>query len=291
MAKAANSFEKYLSRRTKITQTLTKKLDDKKRGFQDEEGFWRPTSDKSGNGWAIIRFLPPGGDEEDPYVHYYEYSFKGPGGNYYEKSRKSLGRDEADPCQEFVQQFWNADDEKTARKYPRKQVFISNILVIKDPEHPENEGKVFKFKYGVQIFNKIEEAMDPKIPGEPSIDAFDLLEGANFKLIIGKKDKYPTYEASKFDAPSKLSDKTEKMAEILDKCYPLSEYVSPDKFKPYDVLKARLEKVLGKAAIEKAYRKTKASDDGSDYEGNETDDVVEYESDDNDNLDEILKDL
>lgn len=105
------------------------------------------------------------------------------------------------------------------------------------------------------------------------------------------KDKFPTYEASKFDAPSKLSDKTERMAEILDQCYPLAEHIAEDKFKPYDVLKARLEKVLGKSTIERAYRKTKVNDDGPSYESDEPDDVAEYDSEDNDNLDEILKDL
>lgn len=283
------SFEKYLSRRTKITENLTKKLDQKNKGFQEEEGFWRPTTDKTKNGWAIIRFLPPGGDEEDPYIHYYEYSFQGPGGWYIEKSRTSLGKDEPDPCHEFVQKLWNAKDEKNARKYPRMQRYISNILVVKDPEHPENEGKVFKFRYGTQIQQKIEEALKPQIPDDPAIDAFDMLEGANFKLIVGRKDKFATYENSKFDAPSKISDKTERMGEILEQCYPLAHYVAPESFKSYEALKMKLERVLGKATLNQKPRAMVEDEDEPTLDVE--DDILEGSDVENEDLDSILKDL
>lgn len=288
---AKHGFDKYLSRRSKINEQLTKKLDEKNRSFgDDDETFWQPTADKSGNGWAIIRFLPPGGEEDEPFVKYYEYRFKGPTGQWYiEKARNSLGKDEPDPCHEFVQKFWNAQDETNARKYPRKQTYISNILVVKDPENPENDGKVFRFKYGSQIAQKIEEALKPKIPSDPAIDAFDMIEGSNFKLIIGKKDKYRTYENSKFDHPSPVNEDTKVMGDIYDKCYTLQEFVAPDKFKSYEKLKERLEKVLGKETIARANRaKAPAEDDMSKISD---EDDLHLDTNGSDDLDEIMKGL
>ena len=299
-----SSYDNYLKRRGKITKSLNQKIVDKARkGFgEDEEGFWQPTADKSGNGWAIIRFIPPGGGEEDPYVHYYEYSFKSDIGAYYiERSRRSLGRDEADPCYEFVQKFWDAKDETTARKYARRQVFISNILVIDDPENPENNGKVFKFRYGAQIQQKIDEAFQPKIPSDPQIDAFDLLEGANFKLIIGRKDKFRSYENSKFDAPSPVSKDTKEIGRILDESHPLQDIVHPDKFKSYDKLLARLIKVVGAdlyeatmtgetkkpAKKERKAEKSSAKTESPFKEDDEDQDETQDESD----LDSILDEL
>lgn len=247
--------DKYLKQRTKLTENLEKSLKaGGKRNFDnDDEGFWQPSVDKTGNGGAVIRFLPAGGDEELPYVHYYQYSFQGPTGQWYiEKSRTSLGRDERDPCHEFVQPFWLAKDEVNARKYSGKKQFISNILVIKDPEKPENNGKVFLFRYGAQIQKKIQEAMTPnKELGETSIDAFDLIDGANFKLIVGKKDKYRTFENSKFDNPSPLVKDLKDLEPILEQCKPLQPFVDPSTFKSYDDLKKRLERVLGDVLTKK----------------------------------------
>ena len=49
--------------------------------------------------------------------------------------------------------------KRSARKRKRKLSYYANILVVSDPKHPENEGKVFLYKFGKKIFDKITEAM------------------------------------------------------------------------------------------------------------------------------------
>ncbi len=224
----------------------------KKQGFEQEEGYWQPTVDKSGTGWAIIRFLPAGEGEMDSHVRMISYSFQGPTGQWYiEKSRKTIGED--DPCEEMRTRLF-ASNEDEAKKYPRSVKYISNILVVKDPGNPENEGKVFLFKYGKQIMDKIiaQDSPEREKMGEQRVMVFDLYDGANFKLIVGRKDKYPTYENSSFAEPTPVA-KTDKAIEaVLQQCKPLQPLVAPDKFKSYDDLAARLKKVLGEAREVKA---------------------------------------
>lgn len=262
MVKLSN-FDNYMKNRSSLTQRFQKKVESSNNnGFASEEGFWQPTPDKAGNGWAVIRFLPPGGDEQDYYVSYYSYSFKGPGGWYIEKSRRTLGRDEPDPVAEFVQPLWDSNNQEEARKFSRKQNLIANILVIDDPEHPENNGKVFLFRYGPQIQKKINDAMQKIVPTDEPFDAFDLLEGAPFNLIVGKKDKFRTYENSKFGKVGPISSKKEEMARILEQCKPIQSFVAPESFKSYDELKKRFERVMGgnlKAAASAPKMEPKAS--------------------------------
>ena len=140
------NFAQYKKNHKKLTEKLSSKLNSlNKKGYEQEEGFWQPSVDKAGNGWAIIRFLPAGNGEEDPFVQMISYAFQGPSGLWYiEKSRETM--DEDDPCGEYRTKLWAAKDEEGAKKLTRKKQFISNILVIKDPEHPENNGKVFLFR-------------------------------------------------------------------------------------------------------------------------------------------------
>jgi len=210
----------------------------------EEEGFWFPQLDKAKNGYAVIRFLPAGNNEESPFVQLFEYNFLAPGGWYIEKSRQTLDRDEADPCAEFLSVLWQTNKDE-ARKYPRKKYFVSNILVVDDPAKPENNGKVFKYKYGKQVMDKIFSAYSPKIKSKKSFNPFDLWEAANFNLVIKEKDRFVTYEDSEFDTELTAIGTDKEIEKIIEQCASLLELVSPDKFKSYEALKKRLDRVFG----------------------------------------------
>jgi hypothetical protein len=215
-----------------------------------DETFWKPTRDKAGNGFAIIRFLsaPPG--ETAPYVRYWDHGFQGPTGKWYiENSLTSIGQE--DPVAQFNGKLWAAsgDDEsperKQARKQKRRQHFVSNILVVSDAANPENEGKVFKYKYGKKIFNKLNEKMNPEFADEVAMNPFDLWEGANFKLKIRQVEGYPNYDKSEFDQPSAISNDDDAIEAIWTQCHSLQAILAPENYKTYDELKRKLDMVLG----------------------------------------------
>jgi gp32 DNA binding protein like len=217
----------------------------------EDTRYWKPTVDKAGNGFAVIRFLPAHKDEDTPFIRYWDHGFEGPGGWYIEKSRTSLGQGEADPVSEYNSMLWNKnkDDESPERKQARKQKrrlhYVSNILVISDPSNPENEGKVFLFKYGKKIFNMLNDAMFPQFPDATPFDPFHFWEGANFKLKIRKVEGYPNYDKSEFEDPAPLFDDDSKIEKVWNMQYPLLPIIAPSEFKSYDELKRKLEKVLG----------------------------------------------
>lgn len=216
-----------------------------------DERFWQPTVDKSNNGYAVIRFLPPTEGEDVPFVRLFSHGFQGPSGLWYiENSLTTVGK--TDPVTEYNTKLWNSnsDDDSPERKQVRKQKrrlhYISNIYVIKDPGNPENEGKVFLYKYGKKIFNKLNEAMNPKFADEEALNPFDFWEGANFKIKIQHVDGYRNYDKSEFDKSQPLFDDDKKLEEIWKKQYSLKEFVNPASFKTYEELKERLMKVLDK---------------------------------------------
>lgn len=212
---------------------------------QDEDKYWKPEVDKAGNGYAIIRFLPAPGGEDLPYVRIFDHGFQGPGGWYIEKSLTTLG--EKDPVSEYNSQLWNSGIEankELVRKQKRRLSFVSNILVVKDPAHPENEGKVMLFKYGKKIWDKIELAMNPEFEDEQKINPFDMWEGANFKLKIRKVEGYRNYDKSEFEAAAPISEDDDQLEAIWKQEHSLAELVDPKNFKSYDELKARLHKAL-----------------------------------------------
>jgi hypothetical protein len=215
----------------------------------DSDEYWKCAVDKSGNGYAIIRFLPT--PEQDvvaggyPWVKFFDHGFQGPGGWYIEKSLTSLGQD--DPCSEYNTQLWQTgleSDKDIVRRQKRREHIVSNIYVVKDAANPANEGKVFKFNYGKKIFEKINQAMNPQFEDDIAIDPFDLWEGANFKLKIRKVDGYQNYDLSEFADPKPLVEDDELEA-ILKQQYSLLEILNPKNFKTYEELSARLQKALG----------------------------------------------
>ena len=212
-----------------------------------DDRLWKPELDKSGNGFAVIRFLPAPDKEEIPWAKLYTHAFQGPGGWYIENSLTTVGG--KDPVSDYNRELWNSgneSDKDVVRKQKRKLSYYSNIYVVKDPTNPQNEGKVFLFKYGKKIFDKIMEAMQPEFEDESPINPFDFWQGANFKLKIVKKDGFWNYDKSEFDSVAPLLDDDDALEAIWKKEYSLAAVTAADQFKSYEDLERRLKYVLGK---------------------------------------------
>ena len=217
-----------------------------KKSYSDDN-YWKPELDKTGNGYAVVRFLPTPSEEEMPWVSYFDHGFQGPGGWYIEKSLTTIGKQ--DPVSEYNTQLWNTGIEankEQARKQKRRLHYVSNIYVVSDPKNPHNEGKVFTYRYGKKIFEMLKEAISPAFEDESAINPFDLRgEGANFKIKIRKVDGYWNYDKSEFDTPAPLFDDENKLNDIYTSLNSLSEIISPSQFKTYEELKTKLDRVLG----------------------------------------------
>ena len=211
-----------------------------------DERLWKPELDKTGNGYAVIRFLPAPDSEDIPWAKLYSHAFQGPGGWYIENSLTTVGQ--KDPVSDHNRDLWNSgneSDKDVVRKQKRKLSYYSNIYVVKDPVNPQNEGKVFLFKYGKKIHDKILAAMQPVFEDEEAINPFDFWQGANFKLKICKVDGYWNYDKSEFDKPAPLLDDDDALEALWKKEYSLNEITAPDQFKSYQDLEKRLKYVLG----------------------------------------------
>ena len=215
------------------------------RGADDR--YWQPEVDKAGNGYAVIRFLAPPKGEELPWVRVWNHGFKGPSGKWYiENSLTTLGK--ADPVSEYNTELWNSGSEankEIARQQKRKLSYITNILIVKDPAHPENEGKVFLYKFGKKIFDKIKDVAEPQFEDEKPINPFDFWEGANFKLKIRNVEGYRNYDKSEFDSISSISDSDDVIEAIWNKQHSLTQFLDEKHFKSYDELKKKFEMVMG----------------------------------------------
>ncbi len=210
-----------------------------------DDRFWKLEGDKAGNGTATIRFLPRVEGDELPWVRIFSHGFQGPTGKWYiENSLTTLG--EQDPVSELNTTLWNSGVEankKIAQNQKRRLSYIANILVVSDPKHPENEGKVFLFKFGKKIFDKIMDKARPTFEDEKPVNVFDFWEGANFKLRMRKKDGFTNYDESAFQEPSALGD-DDKIVSVAGAQYKLSEFTERKNFKSYDELKRKLDEVL-----------------------------------------------
>ena len=237
--KKTNSLDKLLGAAVQENQPQEKK------SYVDER-IWKPVMDKTGNGFAIIRFLPAPKGEELPWVKLWNHAFQGPTGQWYiENSLTTINQN--DPVSELNSKFWNSgveSDKEIARKQKRKLQYYSNIYVVKDSANPENEGKVFLYRFGKKIFDKIMETMQPAFEDESPINPFDFWEGANFKLKLRKVDGYWNYDKSEFETPSALAEDDAELEAIWKKQYSLSEFTAPSNFKSYDELQTRLNTVL-----------------------------------------------
>ena len=241
------SFSNLKNNKAELFSKLQKQLEQSTQVGSVDERFWKLSTDKAGNGFAVIRFLPASDGEDMPYVKLYSHAFQGPGGWYIENSLTTLGK--KDPLGEYNRELWNSGDEQLkeqVRKQKRKLSYYSNIYVVKDPTNPENEGKVFLFRYGKKIHDKIMDAVNgDELEGREGINPFDFWTGANFKLRAKKVAGYPNYDSSEFQDASVLEDHDDAQLEaIWNTQYGLQDIISPDKFKDYDQLQERLNSVL-----------------------------------------------
>jgi len=222
-----------------------------KKSYADDR-IWKPTVDKAGNGYAVLRFLPATEGQELPWVRYWDHGFKGPTGLWYiENSLTSIGQ--PDPVGELNSRLWNSgieSDKDRARDQKRRLHYVVNMLVVQDPSNPQNEGKVFLYKFGKKIFDKIMDSMQPEFADEKAVNPFDFWEGADFKLKIRNVEGYRNYDKSEFAAPSALKDGDDAQLEaIYNQLHDLAEFADPKNYKSYDDLKAKLGRVLGEEAI------------------------------------------
>ena len=237
--KKSSSLDKLLGAAQSENQSQEKK------SYVDER-LWKPELDKSGNGYAVIRFLPASDGEDMPWAKLWNHAFQGPTGQWYiENSLTTLGNN--DPVSEMNSAYWNSgveSDKEIARRQKRKLQYYSNIYVVSDSRHPEHEGKVFLFRYGKKIFDKIMESMQPAFEDETPVNPFDFWTGANFKLKIRKVDGFWNYDKSEFEAPSPLFKKDDDIEKVWKEQYPLVDFTASTNFKSYDELKTRLSMVL-----------------------------------------------
>jgi len=237
--KKKNSFDKLLG------AVQAENAPQEKKSYVDDR-IWKPTMDKTGNGFAIIRFLPAPKGEDLPWAKLWSHAFQGSTGQWYiENSLTTLGQN--DPVSEHNTKLWNSgveSDKEIARKQKRKLQYYSNIYVVKDSANPENEGKVFLYRFGKKIFDKVMESMQPAFEDETPVNPFDFWEGANLKLKLRKVDGYWNYDKSEFDTPSVLFDDDDKLEVLWGKQHSLTEFTAPSNFKSYDELKTRLDVVL-----------------------------------------------
>jgi hypothetical protein len=235
-----NSLDKLLQQVQKDDSPTSEK-----KSYVDDR-LWKPVVDKAGNGYAVIRFLPAPKGEELPWVRVWNHAFQGPTGQWFiENSLTTLNQ--KDPISEYNSQLWNSgveSDKEIARKQKRKLQYYSNIYVVSDPTNPENEGRIFLYKYGKKIFDKLMEAMQPAFEDETAVNPFDFWEGANFKLKIRKVDGYWNYDKSEFESPSPLKSEDDALEAIYNGEHSLAEFLAPSNFKSYDELKSRLDAVL-----------------------------------------------
>ena len=232
----------------KLTKALEENLnpeDSKKQNKYQDERLWKPELDKTGNGYAVLRFLPATSGEDMPWVRLWSHAFQGPGGWYIENSLTTLGH--KDPVSEENTRLWNTgveSDKGIARNRKRKLSYYSNVLIVSDPTHPENEGQVKLFKFGKKIFDKITEAMQPEFDDETPINPFDFWKGANFKLKIRKVDGFWNYDKSEFEGVSAIADNDDNIKAIWEKQYPLKPFLDASNFKSYEELKEKLNRVI-----------------------------------------------
>jgi hypothetical protein len=245
MTQSIAALKRSKSNLDTLVSELAKVAEPQKQQSYQDDRFWKPELDKSGNGYAVFRFLPAVQDEDLPWARLWSHAFQGPGGWLIENSLTTLNK--KCPISEANSLLWNSGveaDKDIARKRKRKLSYYANILIVSDSKHPENEGQVKLYRFGKKIFDKITEAMKPEFEDETPINPFDFWEGANFKLKIRKVDGYWNYDKSEFEGPSAVFDNDEAIEELWNKQFPLKPFLAPENFKSYDELKAKLDKVL-----------------------------------------------
>ena len=271
------SFKEMKKNRMANLESLSKQVEKlaEKPSYEDER-IWKLERDKTGNGYAVIRFLPAAKDEDVPWVRIWTHGFKGPGGWYIENSLTTLGKD--DPVSKANTALWNSgidSDKNIARERRRKLNYYSNIYIVEDAANPDNVGKVFLFRYGKKIFEKITGVMNPEFQDETPLNPFDFWEGANFKIKMRQVDGFPNYDKSEFTDVVPLSEDEKKMEEIWGQQYPLNEIIEEKNFKQYAELEARFNTVIARQGDEFVGTIEESTEDPV-ATGEKTDDTLDY---------------
>ena len=274
----------------KLTKALEENLspeDSKNKNKYQDDRYWKPELDKTGNGYAVLRFLPATSGEDMPWVRLWSHAFQGTGGWYIENSLTTLGH--KDPVSEENTRLWNTgveSDKGIARNRKRKLSYYANVMIVSDPTHPENEGQIKLFRFGKKIFDKITEAMQPAFEDETPINPFDFWKGANFKLKIRKVDGFWNYDKSEFEGTSAIADNDDNIKAIWEKQYPLKPFLDTSNFKSYEELKEKLHRVITGAKITDSVENVdlpstpastvKSSDGAPIATASESDDTLDY---------------
>ena len=275
------SFKDMKKNRMANLESLSKQVEKlaEKPSYEDER-IWKLERDKSGNGYAVIRFLPASDGEDVPWVRIWTHGFKGPGGWYIENSLTTLGKD--DPVSKANTALWNSgidSDKNIARERRRKLNYYSNIYIVEDSMNPDNVGKVFLFRYGKKIFEKITGVMNPEFADETPLNPFDLWEGSNFKMKMRQVDGFPNYDKSEFTDKCPLVDDENKLEEIWKQQYSLTEVTEEKNFKNYAELEARFNTVIAHKGDEFVGNIEESSDIGLTEPAvlaEKTDDTLDY---------------
>jgi len=288
----ATSFANLKKRRTTDLEKLQseiEKINKPQTNFsRDDERFWKAELDKSGSGYAVIRFLPALDDDKTAFVRVFNHGFQGPGGWYIENSLTTIGQ--KDPLSEYNSVLWNSGIEankEIARKQKRRLTYFSNIYVVEDKANPQNEGKVFIFRFGKKIFDKISSMSNPEFEDETEVDVFNLWDGANFKLKIRKVDGFSNYDKSEFMTSAPLSEDESEMESVFGQQHDLEEFIDQKSFKTYDELKTRLDTVLGNIQTAAMSAPTSVENDDIPFDGGSP--ILESSTSGDENLDYFKK--
>jgi len=288
----ATSFANLKKRRTTDLEKLQseiEKINKPQTNFsRDDDRFWKAELDKSGSGYAVIRFLPALDDDKTAFVRVFNHGFQGPGGWYIENSLTTIGQ--KDPLSEYNSVLWNSGIEankEIARKQKRRLTYFSNIYVVEDKANPQNEGKVFIFRFGKKIFDKISSMSNPEFEDETEVDVFNLWDGANFKLKIRKVDGFSNYDKSEFMTSTPLSEDESEMESVFGQQHDLEEFIDQKSFKTYDELKTRLDTVLGNIQTAAMTAPTSVENDEAPFDGGTP--IPESSTSEDENLDYFKK--
>jgi len=288
----ATSFANLKKRRTTDLEKLQseiEKINKPQTNFsRDDERFWKAELDKSGSGYAVIRFLPALDEDKTAFVRVFNHGFQGPGGWYIENSLTTIGQ--KDPLSEYNSVLWNSGIEankEIARKQKRRLTYFSNIYVVEDKANPQNEGKVFIFRFGKKIFDKISSMSNPEFEDETEVDVFNLWDGANFKLKIRKVDGFSNYDKSEFMTSAPLSEDESEMESVFGQQHDLEEFIDQKSFKTYDELKTRLDTVLGNIQTPAMTAPTSVENDEAPFDGGTP--IPESSTSEDENLDYFKK--
>ena len=288
----ATSFANLKKRRTTDLEKLQseiEKINKPQTNFsRDDDRFWKAELDKSGSGYAVIRFLPSLDDDKTAFVRVFNHGFQGPGGWYIENSLTTIGQ--KDPLSEYNSVLWNSGIEankEIARKQKRRLTYFSNIYVVEDKANPQNEGKVFLFRFGKKIFDKISSMSNPEFEDETEVDIFNLWDGANFKLKIRKVDGFSNYDKSEFMTSAPLSEDESEMESVFGQQHDLEEFIDQKSFKTYDELKTRLDTVLGNIQTAAMTAPTSVENDEAPFDGGTP--IPESSTSEDENLDYFKK--